>query len=78
MPTHEHIAALRAGSVTPGPSTPSKSINTDALREILKHLPKLQDMPDEIDRLKRRLKAAEQGTQKKQERIDELETELKL
>ena len=48
-------------------------MDTDAIRDSLKEL---QGLPDEVDRLKRKLKATEQGAQKKQERIRDLEEEL--
>lgn len=75
-PSHNRVAAMRGGSATPGPLTPSKSIDTVALRGILKGMIVLESLPDDVDKLKRKLRASELSDQKKQERIRRLEEEL--
>lgn len=75
-PTHNRVAAIRGGSVTPGPLSPSKSIDTDALRDALKRMTDLESLPDDVDKLQRKLKAAELGGQRKQDKIRDLEEEL--
>lgn len=75
-PFHVRPSAAREATntrATPGPSTPSKHGIAESMRA---HLSELERIPDTIEKLERKYKAAEQSALKKQERIHQLEAQV--